>query len=300
MTLVENSRTFLYVYICERNAKLKMKTQEMFSYRKNIKKFKDIIHVDTIPDFARNHIWDILYKFIFKQIKDPGSNMYNLGSKHFLIENQKYSTLLEKIWTRIYNRSLDTIPNEYETYFNIVRNYFYGARWNDVYDFIEFVLYYYNNKELIQELNEVFMEDNLGYRIIDKRVTDIINPPEIDSINESLNSSYETVQLHFHSAIDLLYGDKPDYRNSIKESISAVEAIANIKMNVKNEALSKLLKKMPLHNALKDGLAKIYAYTSDGDGIRHALMSEETLTHTDAKYLLVVCSGFVNYINEKV
>jgi hypothetical protein len=35
------------------------------------------------------------------------------------------------------------------------------------------------------------------------------------------------------------------------------------------------------------------------DGIRHALLEESTLDLDDAKFMLVSCSGFVNYLAAK-
>jgi hypothetical protein len=43
----------------------------------------------------------------------------------------------------------------------------------------------------------------------------------------------------------------------------------------------------------------MYGYTSDAEGIRHALMDEPTLESEDAKFMLVSCSAFVNYLRSK-
>jgi len=92
----------------------------------------------------------------------------------------------------------------------------------------------------------------------------------------------------------------PDYRNSIKESISAVESICQqITQDPKAElgkALKTIKTKLSIHGALEQGFIKIYGYTSDGDGIRHALMDEPNLDQEDALYMLITCSSFVNYL----
>lgn len=66
----------------------------------------------------------------------------------------------------------------------------------------------------------------------------------------------------------------PDYRNSIKESISAIEALCKIKTNDDKATLRKALnlieQKYGLHPALKGAFEKLYGYSSDADGIRHA------------------------------
>lgn len=93
---------------------------------------------------------------------------------------------------------------------------------------------------------------------------------------------------------------KPDYRNSIKESISAVESLAQIISGDKKAELGKALKiikdKIGLHTALEQGFSKLYGYTSDSDGIRHSLSEESTLDLEDAIYMLTSCSAFINYL----
>ncbi len=55
-----------------------------------------------------------------------------------------------------------------------------------------------------------------------------------------------------------------------------------------------------LHSVLKGGLEKIYGWTSDDGGIRHALMEGDTPpTFADAKFMLVACSALMNYLTTK-
>ena len=51
-----------------------------------------------------------------------------------------------------------------------------------------------------------------------------------------------------------------------------------------------------LHGALKSAFNSLYGFTSDSNGIRHALLDETNLTFDDAKFMLVTCSAFVNYL----
>ena len=51
-----------------------------------------------------------------------------------------------------------------------------------------------------------------------------------------------------------------------------------------------------LHPALKRGFLAIYGYTSDEGGIRHAMLEETNIAFEDAKYMLVSCSTFINYL----
>jgi len=67
-----------------------------------------------------------------------------------------------------------------------------------------------------------------------------------------------------------------------------------------NFGLKKLEDKgIELHPALKSSFSSLYGYTNDADGIRHALLEESTLDFDDAKFMLVSCSAFVNYLAAK-
>ena len=69
--------------------------------------------------------------------------------------------------------------------------------------------------------------------------------------------------------------------------------------NTLPKALNKIDKKGILHPTLKLAFEKLYAYTNGKDGIRHALMEEKNLGIEDARYFLISCSAFSNYLIEK-
>lgn len=103
-----------------------------------------------------------------------------------------------------------------------------------------------------------------------------------------------------------LYSDRfsPDYENSIKESISAVESMCCIITGEtgKSATLGATLKKLEKHNiyiheAMKSAFEKLYGYTSDENGIRHGGIDFKGATSDDARYMLVSCSAFINYLN---
>lgn len=102
-----------------------------------------------------------------------------------------------------------------------------------------------------------------------------------------------------------MFSDKksPDYRNSIRESISAVEAVCALITKDKNATLGQCLKviedQVGLHQALKRSFSSLYGYASSADGIRHALLKEPELSSEDAKFMLVACSAFINYLASK-
>jgi hypothetical protein len=178
---------------------------------------------------------------------------------------------------------------------------------NEVYDFVEFIA---NNHpvdtyrdQFIQSCNAVLEKEVSAYRFVNGVITRITGQVEINEIDLALEKARDPVRTQLRRALVLLSDrESRDYRNSIKESISAVESLV---ANVAGEKgtlgpLIKKLKEIGIHPALLMAFSNLYGYTSDEDGIRHAIMGSEKILFEDAKFFLVVCSAFVNFVEAKV
>ena len=156
-------------------------------------------------------------------------------------------------------------------------------------------------------MNDCLEIENSAYRVINYQITPITSEQEIQSIEDALENThpYTGIQQHLNQALKLMSDrQKPDYRNSIKESISAVESICKIVTDDEKATLGQALKiiesKYGLHEALKKSLSQLYGYTSDADGIRHAMLEESNLSYIDAKFMLVARTNFINYLIENI
>jgi hypothetical protein len=185
-----------------------------------------------------------------------------------------------------------------------IYKFFCDAKWNEVYDFVEYLIDK-SEGELIRPFNEVLEREIAGYRIISSIVVPITDKMQLDEIvagiEDTEKNSFKGVNEHLKTALQFLSDrTSPNYRNSIKESISAVESIASALSGVKKaklkDALRVLEEKGRLHPSLRDAFNKLYGWTSDDEGIRHALMDESTLCFADALFMLVACSAFVHYL----
>ena len=158
----------------------------------------------------------------------------------------------------------------------------------------------------IYEFVNVFFErEYIGYRFIDKIIVPISDSYEVAAIKETLHTGHESVYEHISKANKLLSDrESPDYENSIKESISAVEAMCQIitKTKGKEATLGNMLKKLEdndieIHGGLKAAFNILYGYTSDANGIRHAGdIGGPSSTFEEAKFMLVTCCAFINYL----
>jgi len=127
-------------------------------------------------------------------------------------------------------------------------------------------------------------------------------------VQAALKSSdkFSSVKTHLTRALEL-YSDRktPDYRNSIKESISSVESLARIIIANDNatlgQALKEIEKKHQIPAALKAAFSSLYGYTSEEGGIRHSLLENGvTVDIEEARFMLIACSAFVNYLISKI
>lgn len=175
--------------------------------------------------------------------------------------------------------------------------------WDKVYSFIEFLLLElepHKKRVLTDQINDIFLEEGAQYRIIDDKVTQLMDEIEI---NEIVIAGQPSIAAgHIKKATEFFNKrPKPDYPNSIKESISAVEAISKEITNNPSATLGSAVKNMGLPSLLEQGITKIYAWTSDEGGIRHSVKNDsvENYGEPEARYMLVLCSALVNFLKKK-
>lgn len=190
------------------------------------------------------------------------------------------------------------------------RQWFSKAEWYQIYDFIEAYLDYLptqDRKDASRSFNSILRAENAGYRIVRNRVAPITNPSEIKSIEQAEQTTFSSVNTHIQKAVELFSRRPlPDYENSIKESISAVEALCCIitGQSGANATLGKMIKKLKdhgvhIHPSMENAFSSLYGYTNDETGIRHGGIDFKNAPAEDAKFMLVSCSAFVNYLIEK-
>ena len=275
-----------------------------FSERKGYIKPSNVFILKKVPLSVSNAICSALMRTVQKMEDDS-----------FLILGQikPSEELSQYIWSHFFNDNILCCDYDSKHCWKRVAEWMnsQSVEWFRKIDFIEFIIDHLNTSDIrkmfIEELNDQFESLSFGYRIIEGYVVDIVSENEIQSIAEAIENSNDQVNHHMSNALSL-YSKRPDpdYANSIKESISAVEAQLRsmTSTNTFGDALNALQKtNMKIHPRLKDTLDKLYAYTNQPDtGARHSLMnpesdfipgSEETL------FMLVTCSAVINFLRTK-
>jgi len=268
----------------------------IFSDRIGKTKSATILQLDEISDALRNSLWNYLYKRFFSRNFETCYLSARYISEYFL-----------KI-------PIDEIPmNSYGRTQSWIKEIFYSLTWYDVYNLIEFLHHYcakltFPETIYVSEVNSILREEMAGYQFIEGILSPITNPSEIESITNSIHLSMENnllgVNEHIKTAIELLsQKPKPDYRNSIKESISAIEALVKLISSEQKGGLEKAIsildKKVHFHRGFKSALLSFYGYTSDEDGIRHPILEESSVGFDEAIFMIVTCSAIINFMISK-
>ena len=282
---------------------------DRFSERIGVSKTSKAIQMDGMSDELKNSIWNL---FIDIYNQDDG------------IYWKKAADHIAEFFRKV---PKDDLPFKSWECKRWVKEYFYSLDWDKVYDLTEFLVHNHSTitrrylsgigitqehrvtrSELINALNNLLERELSGYRFVSGFLTPISDKAEVDEIEAAVDQAKHRGLLgtheHIRTALQLL-GKKPtpDYRNAIKEAISAIESIVK-QISGKESlglegALRELSKHIEIHGALQSGFIKLYGYSSDEDGIRHPILDLPNVGFAEAKFMIVACSAFVNFLISK-
>ncbi len=191
-----------------------------------------------------------------------------------------------------------------------IKEWILKADWNRVYDLIEFFPKNYPegielSNRFRARVNNVLEKENARYRFIGNELAQITTSEEITEIEETLNlgGPFDLASKQIRQALRLLSDrENPDYRNSIKESISAVEVACRVVSGQPKATLGDALgaiRDESAHPVLRVAFDKLYGWTSDAAGIRHGMTEGASVGFAEAQFMVVACSAFTNYLAAK-
>jgi hypothetical protein len=205
---------------------------------------------------------------------------------------------------RIFKRDADTFDHSAYNTDKAIKKVIDDADVVHLFDFIEFFLRHPNcSAELKRELRSAFVDSRLAYRVFDNQVAAIGTEEQADAflraIDDAQAKSATGARKHLLDAGSALRN--ADWAGCVRNSISAVESVA-VKLspgeNTLGAALKAIEKKGHLHGSLKAAFNQLYGYSSDEEGVRHALVfsDEAQVDEADALFMLGACAAFVSYL----
>lgn len=254
---------------------------------------KSAIQVDGMDADLRAGLWNV-YAPVFVE---------TLSSSYTAARDEALK-VMRTTWDEHFKVPTDSAPTWGDEASKSLRPLFLEGDYIEVYDLIDFTVRSFGRRlnGLDAAYNKVLEREVSGYRFVGGLLCPVSDEHEIRAIEEGLAvaGSLSGAATHLQTALKHMSDrGRPDYRNSVKESISAVESAARVITGKPKATLGDLLPQLEqsghIHPAQKEAFSKLYGYTSDEEGIRHAMLDDSGLDFADAKYMLAVCAAFIAY-----
>jgi len=267
---------------------------------------------DRTRTLIGNHLYDVL-SVVFSYASTIGISRYLNPSRQSPLQAMS-SDFCKDVLSEVLNVSVHLPSNKFynwEANYDRFAEIISSAPYNEVLDFLWYVCHWIATHttstsfvhEIYNGFNQLFEKEYVGYRFVAGEITPITNSLEIQEIEQACQIPFEGAHVQLQKALGFLSDrEHPDYKNSIKESISAVESVCKVIANKPKAELGDALKALiaegyPIQGALKTGILALYGYTCEAGGIRHAEReTESTVTFEEAKFMMVTCSAIVNYL----
>jgi hypothetical protein len=278
-----------------------------FSDRIGVTQPKAVLQTDVIDEDLKNGLWEACTEFYLHPFGTRPSVGHTIG------------VILKDVYVNYFKQTSDNIEFLIEGELQKQKDTFFELDWFEVYNFLEFLsgsavrnFKPQTNAQISDpkkfderfrsRVNFFLEREKSAYRFVGDAIVPITSELERSAIEQAMAASdrFSGARSHIQHAI-ALYGRKPepDYRNAIKEAISAVESVVRVITKNEKSTLGDALKALesirPLHPAFKQAMEKLYGYTSDEAGIRHSLIDLTKVDEADAKFMIVTCSAFVNF-----
>jgi hypothetical protein len=284
-----------------------MESVDRFSIREGCADPHNILLFQKMTKQLINKIWNCIYQlYLF----DSKNNNNFTGFNHrldsdFTIKKRLYYD----IWAYFLAFQIDQRPYSIEEVDEEIKKAV-NAKWYRIYELVEFIIEREMKNSLtdnfIIKLNQILEEEHSAYRFSNQIFTSIINENEIESVSNALNTFFSPSQEFIKKAfIEFSNLKNPDYPNTIKDSLCAVESLCKIIANngaktlpdtlpiLKNEA------NIELHPSLAKSLDSLYGYRNVKSGVSHGGTVQSNEGFEEAKFFLITCSEWINYLTEK-
>lgn len=118
--------------------------------------------------------------------------------------------------------------------------------------------------------------------------------------NDALADELTPVRAQWLKAKNFIYSTTPDFENSIKESVSAVESCLMVLLNEPSGTLGKIIKQARLDPDIERLISQAYGFASNKDFVRHGGTTASSLTKAEAEFFLDFAAMSIVYITSKL
>ena len=216
-----------------------------------------------------------------------------------------WRTLALDMHVRCFKQDADTFDNDFAVVARAIKHVITSQPIGPTFDLVEFILRHHAcSTDAWSEIAQAFEDARAAYRIYDGMTIVAIGTDEqaaaFDAaVREAEAKNASGARKHLIDAgVALKDGD---WAGSVRESIHAVESVA-VRLAPGETTLGAALKVIEknghLHGGLKAAFSQLYGYSSDQEGVRHALVFDDDakVDEADALFMLGACASFVSYL----
>ena len=264
------------------------------------------LKLEEISDGARARLWGLLYDYV-----DSESKKSEVVWDHGVYRvSGSWRTILRFLHVEHYECALDEFDDSMRKFTDEYKQKFRSGRFNEVFDLLLAIMRHPEcPEEFIRLVSVAFKESRLAY-VVDTSNPVTIYPATTREEGEAIlqataelsNAGLVGAANHLRKAADCIHqGDPP---GAVRESIHAVESTSRYfdpKAKTLEPALKSLEEAGGLHPALKRAFSNLYGFTSDEQGIRHALIDspQTNVGQDEAVFMLGACASFSSYLARK-
>lgn len=288
-----------------------------FSQRYGYEPLPEPMQFEELPDDLRCEIWNATRRFLTMDRSGNDPSMGRLGA----LPDRQTPSIIRKVLGEFLKVPHDEIQanvrfNEQHTKYRETKEIILKGAFNRVLDFIQIVANLPSEVKgtgrFIDTIQHQFEQYAAAYWLDtssrpfqfcprSSKEQGVAMQQAIKKIRES---GMEGASTHLHQAAEHIKARQ--YGDSIADSIHAVVSVACVIAQKENASLGQALDSLEKanllkHPALKNAFKKLYGYTSDEPGIRHALFDKDApnVGLDEAVFMFGACASFAAYLVNK-
>ena len=224
---------------------------------------------DRTRTLIGNHLYDVL-SVVFSYASTIGISRYLNPSRQTPLQAMS-SDFCKDILSEVLNVSVHLPSNKFynwEVNYDRFAEIISSAPYNEVLDFLWYVCHWIATHttstsfvhEIYNGFNQLFEKEYVGYRFIAGEIVPITDKSESAEIEQACLIPFDGARTQLQKALGFLSDrEHPDYKNCVKESISAVESVCKVisgneKAALKDAINGLIANGMKIHGSLKSAI----------------------------------------------
>lgn len=281
-----------------------------FSQRYGYEPLPKPMRQGEISDDLRREIWSAVLELLSERRIQFAVDIGGGPTYRF---NENDTTFFERVFYKFLKTTKNNTSMNYETITRGLTKIIFENKFNRILDLIEIII---NDKEqsngFTRNIKKSFEEHAAAYWLDTSRRPYWFVPCASKEQGEASQKAIERLHerrmdgaaTHMRQAAEHI--NARQYADSIADSIHAVESVARIIDPNAGRTLGPALDSLETagvlrHKALKEAFKKLYGYTSDEQGVRHALTDQDTakVGIDEAIFMFGACAAFAAYLTAK-